>query len=365
MKVRGRNAGKIFSYWILLLPVLFYLHKVTGFPYSSGNAVFSDYTITHYPNNLFLKQSLLSGHLPLWSPSIFCGYPFFANPLSGLWYLPGWIALLFPLPIGTNLVAALHLLFGGIGVYKLLKEEGVGHLAALFGGIVFEFLPKLVGHYGAGHLTLIYAVPWTPWLLMSAIKSKEDKGIWKLFSPIILAMICLADVRWVVYAGSLWVIYYIAHSYRNVEVANSISNELENSKWYNASALKIPKTIFLQITLAIFLSSPMLIPLYEFSKLSTRALMTAEESQELSLPFVNLLGFLFPNFGGNHEHMIYCGSGILIFTILSMIKRKNSPHIKFWQWTGLISLLLAIDLPLNLSKVLFSLPFMNLLERCS
>jgi len=362
MKRRVVFTGKKFSMWILVLPLVFYFLNVTGFPYSSLDAEFSDYTITHFPNIIYLKQSLLNGHFPLWSSSIFSGYPFFANPLSGLWYFPGWVALIFPLPMGTNILAALHLLFGGVGVYKLLRDEGVGHLAALFGGIVFEFLPKIVSHYGAGHLTLIYAVPWTPWLLLSARGLFKEKQIRSLCSPIILALICLADVRWVVYAGSLWAIYYIAHRYRNDETTPLVSTQIDKINWMLQKFPKIVKAILWQLLLAILLSGPVLVPLYEYSQLSTRALITSEESLDLALPIINLIGFLFPNFGGNHEYMVYSGSGILIFAILSLIIRKKSREIKFWQWTGVITLLLAVDLPFSFSRILFSLPFINLLR---
>ena len=167
-------AKKVLLPGLLITPLVLILQSPSGFPYPAPGAEYSDISISHYPNMLYLKRVLLdTGTVPFWSPAIFSGYPFAANPLSGLWYPPGWIALLFPLPMGFNLVAAMHLLWGGLGIYLLLRAEGLSDRSAIFGALAFEFSPKLFAHYGAGHLTLYYAVAWTPWLIWAAQRAKK------------------------------------------------------------------------------------------------------------------------------------------------------------------------------------------------
>ncbi len=161
--IRGFHLGRC---WPLLLPVVLLLPGIAAFPYPSNTARYSDFAISHYPNAVYLRQSILMWHtIPLWSSTILSGYPFAANPLSGLWYLPGWLALIFPLPFGVNMTILLHWLLGGLGMFLLLRAEGLDIHEALFGAVVFEALPKQFAHYGAGHVSLIYAVSWTPWLL--------------------------------------------------------------------------------------------------------------------------------------------------------------------------------------------------------
>jgi hypothetical protein len=171
-RIRRRGwvqSRAILRLWPLLLVALILLPGLASFPFPSANAAYSDLATSHYPNALFLRRALQEWHtIPLWSPAILSGYPLAADPLSGLWYPPGWLALLLPLPFGFNLLVALHLVLGGAGMYSLLRQQGLGHPAALLGGLAFEFMPKLFAHYGAGHLTLLYAVPWTPWLLSSS-----------------------------------------------------------------------------------------------------------------------------------------------------------------------------------------------------
>src|SRR5574338_831216 len=101
---------RVLKVGLFLLPVLFLFPNLDAFPFIKGSE-FSDLLISHYPNALFLQRTLIEdGSVPLWSPLILSGYPFAANPLSGLFYLPGFWALFFPLPHGINLLVIAHLL---------------------------------------------------------------------------------------------------------------------------------------------------------------------------------------------------------------------------------------------------------------
>src|SRR5512146_1883271 len=104
---------------LFILPVLILLPHLAQFPFQPGSS-FSDLLVSHFPNGIYLQRALSQWRtVPLWSPAILSGYPFGADPLSGLYYPPGWLALLFPLPLGFNLVVVLHLIWGGMGMYRL------------------------------------------------------------------------------------------------------------------------------------------------------------------------------------------------------------------------------------------------------
>ncbi len=139
---------------ILLIIVFFILILIhmNDFIFLS-NSDYSDILITHYPNLLHIQRSLKEyNQIPLWNNEIYSGMPFAANPLSGLWYIPGWLALLFPLPFGINLSLLLHLVFGVWGLTKFLLMKGRTSAAALFGGLSFFAGVKITLSFWSGSL---------------------------------------------------------------------------------------------------------------------------------------------------------------------------------------------------------------------
>jgi hypothetical protein len=350
---------------LILSPLVLLLQNPTGFPYPSIHSAYSDIPISHYPNFLYLKRELLeTGSVPLWSPGIFSGYPFASNPLSGLWYPIGWFALLFPLPLGFNLVAALHLLWGGYGLYRYLKLLGISDTATIFGVLAFEFMPKLFAHYGAGHLTLFYAVNWTPWLLWAV----ENRGIGssknRWMPPAMLGLICLADPRWAVYAGILFVTYSIAHS-----LSCDKSNKESVGRTWSAqsvhflkSLVKIIFRILPEVLIAILLACPIIVPLLQYTQLSTRVKMTADDILTFSLPPGRLLGFIFPDYSGNHELIVYAGSSIIVLLVVCLMGKKKQPKERFWLWVSGLSIFYALGSYIPGMSKLAVMPGFNLLR---
>jgi hypothetical protein len=319
---------------------------MNSFPYPGADAAYSDLSISHYPNVYFLKETISTWQeIPLWSSTILSGYPFAANPLAGLWYPISWLLLMTPLPLGFNLLVGLHLIWGGIGLYLLMRQEGIGHYAALFAGISFAMLPKMFSHYGAGHLTLLFAVPWTPWLLWSQIAdykiNVKGRSI-SLLPGLILALIYLADIRWGAFATLLWCVYSIAH--RKVSWRKQIFS------------------IGSQTILALLLSAPLVLPLIEYSFLSTRSGMNPGEVLLYSLPVEKLIGLIFPGIDGNHEWVLYSGGIVFILAISAVILKNDRIKGAFWGGVFLVSLVIASGSQIPGSDFLTRIPFVSLLR---
>ncbi|MFM8322322.1 MAG: hypothetical protein ACKOC5_15515, partial [Chloroflexota bacterium] len=333
----------------LLLPLLLYLPGAGGFPYPSLEDQFSDMTITHYPYALYLQRAVWNGQGFLWSPAILSGGPFFANPLSGAAYPPGWAALLLPLPLGLNLLAAAHLVWGGLGLYRLLRAEGLGRPAALWGGLAFAALPKLAAHFGAGHLTLLYAVPWTPWLLYAARRSAPGRPGGG--EALCLAMACLADPRWGALAGLVWLGWRLALDY-----------ERRSTLPPGWGRLRPLGRLLEQAALAGLLAAPLLLPLLELAQRSTRSQMSAADNLTFALPPGQLLGLLFPDLGGFHEYMLYPGQMALLLVVLGAAGGLGG-RVK-WRWAALagLGLLLALEPAGPFYARLARLPLVDLLR---
>lgn len=330
--------------WPLLLPVLLLVPGITGFPYPSSEAQYSDISVTHYPNAVFLQQSIYKySQIPLWSPTILSGYPFPANPLSGLWYPPGWLALLMPLPLGFNVVAIFHLLLAGLGMYLLIRQLGKSHEAALFGAIAFEALPKVFAHYGAGHITMLYAISLIPWLLLTELRRQKEKGSFWVRQPgIFLALIVLADPRWGVYAGLFWLAFALSGNHKN---------------WRQFGLGHVG-----QLLLAFALSSTLLLPLLEYSQLSTRAHLAAADLLAYSFPFAGLLGLLAPQFGGFHEWIIYSGVIVLLLALSAAMRTKKASLDWFWIITVVICIIFSLGENIPVLRFFAGLPGFSLLR---
>jgi hypothetical protein len=338
---------------LLLFPLGFLIFLGGDFAYPV-RGLYSDLAISHYPNAEFLRLSLAHGEIPLWSPLLFAGYPFAANPLSGLHYPPGWLALFFALPFGFNLTAALHLIVAGVGMFLFLRNEGLNDWPALCGAIAFQAMPKLISHYAAGHLTLFYSVCLTPWLLWAEqirASALSPKRLARAILPgVLLGVILLADLRWAPYAAGLWVAYAVMRaSFRRTRATVRAI-----SAWLGG--------LLLQVGVALAVSACLWLPLLEYVSLSTRAAMTSADRVGISLPVGNLLGVFIPSLGGYAEWELYAGALpwlLLIFTLAVPELRKRT-----WFWLAVlgISILAALGGSLPGYAALTELPGFSLLR---
>lgn len=307
------------------------------------NSEYSDIPISHFPNIYFIQQEIRLNHgIPLWSNLINSGYPFVENPLSGIWYLWGWIALLFPLPLGININLLLHMFLGVIGLFLLLRLENRSIFASIFGAFAFGFSTKLISHIGAGHLSMIYAVCWTPWLLYltKRIQFSTARTLY-LLPGVIFGFIISADPRWIVPSGLLWFFYTL---FFQIETKRKIY-------------------LFLCSVLAGLLTSiGMWFSLLKFLNFTTRAYMTLEDRNVYSLQFSHLLGFLFPDNGTFSEWILYPSAIVLLLVVLGLFLYKENKPIRFWYIVILVSLLLSFGNFIPGLEFVYSLPGFSLLR---
>jgi len=327
-----------------------------GFAYPSVEASYSDLTLTHYTNLAFLREQLLgNGSLPLWAPTILSGYPFIANPLNGIWYLFGWPALVLPLPFAFNLLVGLHLAWGALGMYLLLRSQGVSLYAAIFGGLAFALLPKIYAHYGAGHLTLMYAIPWTPWLLLVTKDNfKERRWLSLLLPGLILGLIFLADVRWAVYAGALWLGWTVYKTWQSFRIS-------ETKSWQ--PILHSTSYLLAQILIAALLTAILWLPMLEYTNLSIRITMQPEDMFETSLRLRDTLGLFYPPLSNaEHETTLYPGAVVLLLSLLALLLLRRDNRSRFWVAIAIIFLLFSFGANLPFSSLIAKLPIVNLLR---
>ncbi|MEN6409448.1 MAG: hypothetical protein ABFD44_07040 [Anaerolineaceae bacterium] len=339
---------------LFLLPLLIYLPFVGGYLYPV-NSEFSDLAISHDPYTYFLQQSIIrNGQIPLWQNSILSGAPFAANPLSGVFYPPGWLALIFSLPLGLNIMALAHLLWGGVGMYLFLRRINLRPATACLGAIAFEALPKLAVHFAAGHLTLIYAVSWTPWVLWAETRRWEGGGRWdgRILPGLLVGMIFLADPRWAVYSGLLWAVYAVW-----LRMAHPVGLPgIRRSFWQEIGGMA------LQAMAGGALAAPLLLSMMQYAQLSTRSLMTGADRLAYSLPPARLLGLLFPDIGGYAEWIFYPGALILSLALFGVFAPGIRRRCGLWYGVFIVMVIWAMGDNIPGVEALASLPGLDWLR---
>lgn len=295
-------------------------------------AVYSDLVTAHLPLSVYLKRAISHyGALPLWNPLILGGQPLVGDPLAGLTYPPYWLTYLLPTPGTFNLLLALHLVFGGWGLYRLARAHEQPPAAALLAGIAFAGSPRWLGQWGLGHVTLTYALAWTPWLLLAARRAVRSRPVAHRVAAAALAggmlgLVASLDPRWAPPAALLAVAYslfLLAHSHSGEGALRSV-----------ARAGLVAGVAALGAGMAL------LAPLWQFVRLSTRWAMTAGESQTLSLPPAAMLQILMPDPGVWPEWSVGVGASVLLLAVVGTARGRAIDL--FWAGTALVGWILSL-----------------------
>jgi hypothetical protein len=320
---------------------------------------FSDLMLSHWPNAHFVRSSVLQEHVwPLWNPTQFIGAPFAANPLSGLWYPPNLILLVLPLTPGFNLLLILHLCLGGIGMSRLTRLLGVGTHGGLVAGLAWAFTPKIWAHLGAGHVGLIYASGWLPWLALTAVRfgrtrvRRDGSGF-----AITWALQFLADPRLATYSAAtiavivVWWVFVSrdqSHAPKELQVPRTSQFGLL-PPWLAAGAL------------GLALTAVQWLPLFDYLPDTQRADLTVGQSAIYSLPPRNLIGLLWADRGGFHEWIVYVGVFVLGLAVLGGLALDR--RALWWTLLGfLVLVLFALGDNTPLYTLLSRLPGATLLR---
>lgn len=329
----------LFSGLLWLAPLI---SEPMGVLFWRGGA-YSDLLISHWSNAVLVRQSLADwGQIPLWNPMILSGAPFAADPLSGLYYLPNWLAIAINPGLAFNLLAWLHIAWGGFGMWRLTRTLGIGSGPAIVAGIAFAGMPKLIGHLGLGHVSLVFAVYWTPWVLLAfenAIRELHGRRFAAAaLAGATLGLVFLIDPRWYPPAALLagaYVVWRFAHSHRANKAGSLEDRALVKSKWLRAGS-----SLSISALMSLAIAAILAIPLGEFISLSTRANLSLAQSAELRLPPAYLLNAMAPEYAGWPEWQVYAGVIVLFLALTTMASRASGR----WFWVGvvLISFIFAL-----------------------
>lgn len=253
-----------------------------------------------WPLAYFVKESLqTNGQLPLWRPYLLSGAPLVGHPVSPLFYPPHWILLALPIALALSIDTALHVFWMSLGVYAYLRlQTHTRWEAAAVGAVIFSQAPMWLAHISGGHLPMISAVAWWPWIWLGCTRfMSTGRGRWAALTGVGLSAQLLNH-------GAFAALSILAIA------AMSVGSLASRPR---GSPRRLLVGWMVALAIAFCLSAIQLGPFLELAYRSTRTAITFEEASFGSLPPALLLTALFPPDLKFPEWFLYPGSGAIAF----------------------------------------------------
>jgi hypothetical protein len=116
------------------------------------------------PQRVLAAQIVRDGHLPVWHPYAFSGYPLLATNQVAAFYPPNWLFLTLSPVLANNLAAVSSFVVAGLGAFFLARRLCHDDVGAAVAGVAFGLSPFLFAHLN--HQSLIASIAWLPWVLL-------------------------------------------------------------------------------------------------------------------------------------------------------------------------------------------------------
>jgi len=121
------------------------------------------------PTRYHVVEALRSGHLPLWSPYLYLGYPLHGDMQGGAWNPVVWLLSL----TGRYDLTSMHLeiliaiFVSGAGMYRLLKTQSLNAQTCVTGAVAY-MMCGFVTDVGGSNLPFLWGAAWIPFVIAYA-----------------------------------------------------------------------------------------------------------------------------------------------------------------------------------------------------
>lgn len=294
---------------------------------------YRDYGFLGYPFAFFNKQMLLAGEFPFWNSLIHCGVPHFAQWNTMVLYPGSLIYVLFPMPCSLAWFCVLHILLGGVGMFRLGVERTESGFAGAMGGTSFAFCGLLLGCIIYPNYLVAFA--WMPWMFFVLPEALEKGGRNLVRLAIFSSLQMLSGAPELILMT--WALI----------ATITIATARKNAEWISGPLLKFASAVLLISGLCAF----QLLPFFELLGYSQRTESTG--TGFWSLPAwgsINLALPLFGNFktvqgvhvqaGQSFLPSVYLGVITLALAVHGLLRGTQKERLLLGTF-GLIALLLS------------------------
>jgi hypothetical protein len=172
-------------FWVLALilaNLIFFWTPLT----SSNTSIQWDAADYYWVVQKYFSDELHAGRMPFWTPYVWSGYPFLADPQVGAWYPLNWP--FFAMGVSPRTIQVenfLHSLLACLGAYFLVFRLLMNKRAAFLAGLCYGLCGWFVGH--SSHTTMVEAAAWLPWLLLNFLAAQESRRLVHVIWAILIA----------------------------------------------------------------------------------------------------------------------------------------------------------------------------------
>jgi hypothetical protein len=166
---RGPSSPQV-ALWLAALSCALYPDVVSGL----RTFVFRDYGSFSFPLTHYWRESVWHGEWPLWNPLNNSGVPFLAQWNTMACYPPNLLLLVTPLSWSLGVLTLAHLVFAGLGMYRLAWAWTQHRGAAALAATAFALNGLTLSCLMWPHLTA--AIGWMPWVIWTVQRACAQGG---------------------------------------------------------------------------------------------------------------------------------------------------------------------------------------------
>jgi hypothetical protein len=322
---KNRIRSNLLVLWALaLLAVYALFHDLFfGRIIATTDVLTNDLLYYNYPLKAIYSEALRHGHLLQWSPSVYCGFPVFAEGQGGFLYPPNIVlSLLLPPLAAINAYLIVHALIMGFGMYKFARLLCKSAWAAIPAGVAAAICGSLVcGH--TRHLNAYAVIALTPYLFAwteelarifrtrpagGNARSMEIGQCLRIAAKIgltggLMALAGHPQFTFIAFACAFgYFLVASSHSRVGKPLANPIFAKDGELRW----RLRGVCVLLLGCVIALIIGWPQLRETAELTGLSGRSGgISAQLANQGSLPWWNILTFVNPYFNGDMRNATF------------------------------------------------------------
>lgn len=243
-----------------------------------------DFLTYHFCIQWWVRETLLGGHLPLWNPLIFCGFPQWAE---GQLSLVGPLGPLLVLPLTT----ALNLWWVSLSLLTTLTALAwmaslhMAPLAALLGALSVTLSSAVIFRIAGGHPNIVACFPWL--FLLAAAWNWWWGGWgrhWLLIAGTAFSLLLWAGHIQTAYELMLW-----------WGLVSLIGQGLQGRR----GLLRWGRGVLVLAVIGLAGAAAQVLPQIEFARLTPRQEFGVFDASTYSFPVENLLTLVFPGCFGH------------------------------------------------------------------